>query len=169
MNKILVILIMILLVGCSTPKRYARQLVRGSVEYRDVLSGYCGSMFPVKEKLVVKTAYRQGETIYSKDTVWAEVTCPPTKDGEVKVMRTLCPPSALQVDTLYVDSSRTQENTAFLEACTAQVQKYEQRNAALDAAVKRLQKWNKRLWTGLSVFGIAGLVMLALKIKKVIS
>lgn len=112
-----------ILTGCYGPQKATKQVVKAQANYPEVVAGLCGNFYNPIEWIKDSIVYKQGETVYSHDTV--EVDCdsvmrawnnnsrstsePPVKPPKTKVP---CPPCPERVDTFYINKTQVQVNRA---------------------------------------------------------
>lgn len=120
-----------LLSGCYTANKATKQVVKAQVHYPEVLAGICGDLYPPKEYRKDSIIYKPGAvvTIPGK-TVYVDCNSDSNK-GKSNVPID-CPPSTMQIDTVYSKSEIQVENTAKVTALELQQGKLQRSYDRLD-------------------------------------
>lgn len=114
------ICIVLALSGCYTRKIATNQVVKAQAKYPDVVAGLCGNFYDPVEWIRDSIVYKQGETIFSHDTV--ELDCDTVRvEGKSRVVKVPCPPCKDRVDTFYVNKTQVQVNRAKEQAQEAEI------------------------------------------------
>lgn len=134
MKRPLVCLLLIMsaiLAGCYTQKEAARQVMKANANYPEMVAGYCGDWYPVKESIYDSVIYKKGKPVTSPaDVVY--INCDTIRDSvAVKCPDCVCPGK----DTVYRFRREVKENKALL---VAEQEKSKRENAAARAAIDRL-------------------------------
>lgn len=142
--------LLVVLCGCYTEKRAAKDVVRAHVEYPNITAGYCGKWYPIRIYDSTRIEYRPGDVKYIPgDTV--VVDCDTAK---TKIVKVPCPPQIVRVDTLYFSSDKQAENTAVSDTYKLAYEREREASNAKDAVIAKQKKANDIAIWALIILGV---------------
>jgi hypothetical protein len=138
MKRIIALLVLIIsLTGCYTKKQAARQVIKAQTVYPELVAANCGLWYPPKEFTKTETQYIPGKDSIIRDTQFVDCTEPGNIDN--KSVPVPCDKS-IRVDTFIKQVTNQVENTAKIEALTAENKQLKAANDQLTGNNNSLKK-----------------------------
>lgn len=117
--QIILIACLMLVSGCYTKRKAARQVTRAQATFPAVVAEGCGSWYPPRIATTTNTQYKQGKDSIVHDTI--PVKCPDDAAGNPQTVYVPVPRYKTRVDTFFSEKVIEKENTAQVKALTAQI------------------------------------------------
>lgn len=146
---ILLWIAVLILSGCYTPKRAAKQVAKASIVYPSVVAEICADLFPITETTI------PGDTVFVTDTVFDAIFFPSDTtiiNDTVRIVKTLPGKTITVTNTITRVDTIIKVNTAEIAACSIA------RDNAIQLAAEKtadVAKWKKRA-------NVRGLILLGL-------
>ncbi len=125
-----------MLIGCYTPKKANRQVIKAQIEYPNIVAQHCSSRYPPVESVRDSIVIKDGETIYNYDTV--VIDCDSVvkykTDTKVKYIQV----TKTRVDTFYKTNRVVMVNKAQVKLLSNSLEEVRAENNKLSAQRKIL-------------------------------
>lgn len=124
--KYYLLIIMLLLSSCYTPKKAEKQVIKAQISYPAVVANHCATIYPPKIDTFIRTEIKQGATVTEYDTIKIDCDSVNHFAGVSKMVKVPIGKIKYRVDTFTREVVRNVENTAktsYLEANIKQIQK----------------------------------------------
>lgn len=168
-NSIIIILAISLLSSCFTEKKAIREFYKINYKYPELVASNCNSLFPIKEKIVKETIYKEGRV----DTVFdfAVLDCDTVTEVKYKnrIVKVKCPPSYTRTDTIIKSVYVNQESTSKVKALEFSVLRLNKdivlKNELIQVKSNKVKFWYRfALILGIVLSLIIGIKIIQLKL-----
>ncbi len=149
-----------MLLGCYTEKRAAKQLTKVQAHHPIVLARVCSSNYPPIERIKDSIVYKQGEPY--EEIVYVEADCDSvinaTNNTIIKCIKVPCPTTIVQTDTLLVYKEKQVVNRAKVDVLEQELAELKETHiktkdqnhillrVAIILGVYTIIRWILRIW-----------------------